>query len=212
MNQPETPPSLKTELPHENLFKGIANGFHQSIGRLPAPMVIILIIALSVSIISGIGLQFAETNAKRGNYLPLRLSVDDKKPALQPQTLKGIWVYDDDVQTITIQFGIDNFELIQAKKNEPFVRYFVRGGYRTEGNILILQGRKDLGSPYDSNRLELKFLPLEFNTLNIIGEIARGIMLWRIPVSERNQMLPSLQDEFPLADTRPMGFIQVSKQ
>lgn len=203
------------EIARENLFLGISRGLSDSIGRLPGPMVVILVIAASVSVLLGVFLQVMSARDKPV-YLPLRIEINQTKPALNPQHLRGIWVYDDDVQTLTIRFGVDVFELIQAKKDIPNARYYVRGGFRVEGDVIILQQREDLGAPRDLNRLELKFIPLEMDVMNVRAEHSTGrqagMMLWRMPQAERDRLLPSLQAELPLMDTRPMAFIQISKQ
>ena len=201
----------KGAIPRDNPFQGIARGLAESVDRLPAPMVIILVIAATVSILAGVVMELsARARDSEDVYLPLRVEVNEQKPAIATATLRGMWVYTDIVQTMSIRFGVDTFELMQARKDETYSRYYVRGGYRTEGNILILQSRKDLGSPNYPDHPELKFIPMELPVLNIETEAAKGIMLWRIPQSERDKFAPSVIDDFPFTDTRPMGFVKVS--
>jgi hypothetical protein len=201
----------KGEIARDNLFLGIARGLHDSVGRLPGPMMVILVVALSVSVLTGVVMQVMSTQNK-DSYLPLRLTVNPDKPALHAENLRGVWVYTDPVQTMTIRFGVDVFELIQVKKDYTLTRFFVRGGFRTEGNILILEQRKDLGAPQDRRRLELKFIPLVMDVINVEVEQSQSLMLWRMPKVERARLPDALQVEFPLMDERPMVFTQISKQ
>jgi hypothetical protein len=201
-----------TELARDNPFRGIASGLRASIEKLPGPMVIIIVVALSIAITLGIVMKISTALNKEAKYLPLTISVDEDKPAISPIQLRGTWLYDDDVQSMSIRFGVDVFEITQMRKGEKYVRYYVRGGYRTEGNVLILQVREDLGAPFEPTRMELRFIPLEFDKLNVRVELTDKIMLWRIPPSERAKFDQSLQDDFPLTDKNPMPFVRLTRQ
>lgn len=206
-----TPRSEVTAIARDNPFKSIAQGLKSSVERLPGPMVIILVLALAVSLSLGIIMKISSHFSQKDVYLPLRLSVDAEKKAIMPEQLRGTWVYNDQTQSMSIRFGVDVFEIMQRRAGETYIRYYVRGGYRTEGNILILQIREDLGSPFEPTQPLLKFIPMEFDQLNIDVELSDKLMLWRIPSSERKYIPLSAQDDFPLTDERPMPFIRISR-
>jgi hypothetical protein len=201
-----------TEIARDNPFRGIMTGLRSSIEKLPGPMVVIMVLALSIAIMLGIAMKISVALNKDAEFLPLRISIDADKPAINPAHLRGTWLYDDNVQSMSLRFGVDVFEITQMRKGEKYVRYYVRGGYRTEGNVLILQIREDLGAPFEPTRMELRFIPLEFDKLNVRVELTDKIMLWRIPSSERAKFDPSLQDEFPLTDKHPMAFVRLTRQ
>lgn len=201
-----------TALPREKPFQDIVSGIKNSVARLPGPMMVILIGALSIAIGLGIVMKIATEWNNKAEYLPLRISVDSNKPAVTAEQLRGTWLYDDDIQTMTMRFGTDVFELMQLRKGENYVRYYVRGGYRTEGDVLILQVRKDLGAPFEPMRQDMTFIPLEFDKMNVRIELANRIMLWTIPSSERAKFAESLMDDFPLTDKHPMPFVRIADQ
>lgn len=174
---------------------------------------IILVFAATIAVLLGVFIQvMGHRSAESNAYLALRLDVDASKRVVNADLLRGVWVYSDTVQTMTIHFGVNGFELIRAPKGADNVRYFIRGDFKVVGNVLILQARNDLGTPFDERRLNLTFLPIEMQGLNIVVEQSQNMMLWRIPVSERTRFTPTMNESFPLADTRPMAFVRIANR
>ncbi len=185
------PPAQKRfiiPIPRENPFGAIAAMFKTSIGNLPAHLVIIFVVALVVSVLCGFFLKFTgPKHIDRNAYLVLEIKPEKDKPLLSDTALRGLWAYQGADHVVTLEMGNGVFELLLRYPEAPKVRYFVRGGYRAEGNVLILQQRKDLGSPFDPD-YTIRFYPMSFSTLNLYAENNGQTMDWEIPNSQRKEL------------------------
>lgn len=156
----------------------------QSFGRLPSLLVVILAIAAVLAIGAGLFLKAEKPRQSENAYLALKIKPQIGRAAINPGFLNGIWVYEDDTRQASVHFGNDIFELISWTKGDKYNRYFIRGGYRVEGDVLILQARKDLGTPYLANHLEVTFSPIDFTGINIHAVLLPQRMNWSIPKSQ----------------------------
>lgn len=158
-------------------------------GRLPAHLVIVFFAALTLTVLCGLFLKFQESQASKNNvYLSERLTPDKAKRALNENDLRGVWVMgaENTLATLRLQNGI--FELTARYKTDEFTRYFIRGGYRIDGNVIIMQERQDLGTPLDPAHFEYKFYPLSVKNINFYAEINGSVMIWQTPGHEQSRL------------------------
>lgn len=201
---PKTDKDPVIPIPRENPFRAISRMFHSSVGRLPGHLVVIFCISLVLAVMAGVVLKLAETGEdKPQNYLVQRLEVDQTKPVLAEEALRGVWVHEQVSEAggvmTTIRIGSGVFELMSWDKRNVTVRTFIRGGYRINGNVLILQQRKELGTPLDVNHPDYRFYPLEFEALNLYAQSDGRVMTWQTPAHEKKRLrlqLPLYQDLF----------------
>lgn len=171
----------------ENPFMTLGRLFKSSAGKLPAHLVIIFVVALVFATICGFILRFSEAPGA-GEYLVKRVQAEQDQPTLTETALRGIWAFQQADQIFTLKMGAGVFEMIMRYPAQPSVRYFVRGGYRFEGNILILQQRKDLGSPLDMNNLQVKYYPMEFTAINLYAAVNGRNLSLRLPRGETGRL------------------------
>ena len=175
-------------LPRENPFKAMAAMIRASAGRLPGHLIVIFIAALSITILCGVALKLAGGQEGRAGELSLRIKPETDKPVLTEPALRGIWIAQNGESVLTLRVGSGIFEIIYRDLGNDLTRYFMRGSYRFEGNVLILQQRKEMGSPYDPANLQLQFYPLEVGGLNLYVDLLQAGMAWRIPNSEMGRL------------------------
>lgn len=184
MNEREPEP-----IPRENPFRAMGRMLKTSVGRLPAHLVIIFFISLVITILFGVFLQFTEkASAVQNGYLPERLAPEEERAALREDQLKGVWLHKTGESLITMRIGGGIFEIISQEAGVPFARYFIRGGYKIDGNVLVMQERKDLGTPYDPEHFEYKFYPLSFRNINLYAENDGRLMVWQTPPREAKRL------------------------
>lgn len=183
------PDEKPVPLPRENPFRAMTRLLKSSLGKLPAHLVIIFFSSLAVTALFGIVLRVSEIQGgKNSAYLAERLSPKEDAAPLNESLLSGTWVSEMGDYIVTLRLANGTFEIISRYKPSPFSRYFIRGGYRSEGNVLILQERKDLGTPIDREHLEYKFYPLSIKTINLYAQTNGQVMVWETPRGERNRL------------------------
>jgi hypothetical protein len=182
-------------------------------GKIPAPLIFILVFAAVMAIFIG-SLMMVVQNQERSDqeFLAQRLSADENKPALQEQNLAGIWLHRSDTQISTLRLGNGLFEWIAKDPTFPNVRTFIRGSYKIQGNILILHQRYDLGVPYDLNRPEITFFPQPFANINLKVEMTDKIMLWQLVPSEIDQTPREIQDFWRAHQAQGLRWMKISNQ
>ncbi len=179
--KPENPEPL----PRENPFRALAKMAQESLGRLPGHLVVIFFIALTLAVLIALAMNFAgRREASKDSYLQSRLEPQSDKAVLTDAQLRGTWLYKKDERIAVLKIGNGLFEIITYLDSSAVSRSFLRGGYRTEGNVIVLQGRKDLGSPIDPRHYEYRFYPLDVNSVSLYAETDGRIMTWRTPASE----------------------------
>lgn len=183
------PDEKPVPIPRENPFRAMAKMMRNSLGSLPAHLVVIFVLSLTLTVLCGIFIRFAEIRNDRNNaYLPERLGPDKGMAALDAGRLSGTWLSEMGDYVVTLELGRDSFEIIARYKGAPISRYFIRGGFRTDGNVLIMQERKDLGTPIDTDHLEYKFYPLGLKNINLYAETNGQVMVWKTPSKERDRL------------------------
>lgn len=186
----------------ENPFRALGRLIKASAGKIPAHLVIIFVVALVVATIFGFVLRFSDA-PQPGDYLVKRVKAEASQPALTEAVLRGIWAYQLGDEIFTLKMGSGAFEIVMRYPGAPSIRYFIRGGYRIEGNVLILQQRKDLGSPLDMENLQVKYYPMEFAALNLYASVNGRILSWRVPQSENGRLSRSDLDAQSLLRASP---------
>ncbi len=182
------------ELPRENPFRNILQMLKASVGRMPAALIVILAVALVAAVLTGVFLKFAGSGDNRVVYLPQRIEAKSGARTGENQ-LRGVWVFQDAQNVSTLRIGSGVFEMIVWPKGSKYTRYFLRGGYRVAGDVLILQQRKDLGAPVDPQRLELTFMPISFSDVNLRLSFRGNQMLWSVPKREIRNLPESLRTD-----------------
>ena len=173
----------------ENPFLALSKMVKGSLGRLPAHLVIIFCLSLVVTVLIGVMMQFLERGrAAQPQYLPQRLMAEQDKPALREDQLRGVWVHKTGPVLIRLRIGEGIFEMIVYEDNVPYARTFIRGGYKIDGNVMVFQERKDLGTPIDPEHFEYKFYPMSFSNINLYAENDGKIMIWRTPGKEARRL------------------------
>ncbi len=174
-----------TSLPRENPFRAISQMFHASVGKLPAHLVVLFVVSLAVTVLFGLLVEVnVASKISRDAYLPLTIKPDAAKPVLTEEGMKGVWVHEEDTRLTTLRMGNGIFEMIVRNSSQPYTRFFVRGGYRLEGNVLIMQVRGDLGAASDPDHLDIKYYPIALERLNLYAENNGTAMAWHIPSSQ----------------------------
>ncbi len=183
--KPENPESL----PRDNPFRALSKMARDSLGRLPAHLVVIFFVALTLAVLIGVAMQFAaRREISKDAYLQSRLAPQSDKPVVTEEQIRGVWLYKSGERIATLRVGNGIFEVITYINNGSVSRSFLRGGYRIEGNMLVMQTRKDLGTPIDPNHYEYKFYPLAVETISLYAETDGRIMEWQTPASERQRL------------------------
>ena len=188
MSEPDSVEKTSTPavdpLPRENPFRAMAQMMRSSAGRLPGHLVVLFAIALSVTILCGVAMKIASSQGENTSALALRIKPEEGKPVLTEAAMRGVWIAQSGESVLTLRVGNGIFEIIYRELDNDLTRYFLRGSYRLEGNVLILQQRKEMGSPYDPANLQLQFYPLEVGSLNLYVDLLQTGMTWRIPNNE----------------------------
>lgn len=209
---PKNDSSKIVPIPRENPFMAISKMVKTSVGRLPGHLVVIFGVALAVTILCGVVLQMAENKAREESvYLPERLISQANQPVLTEAQLRGIWVYQAGKYIMTLKIGGGVFELISRYTDDPVSRYFVRGGYKTNGNVLILQERKDLGTPIDPEHLEYQFYPMAMGNINLYAQSNGQIMNWATPSKELRR-LDNVEEEVQIIFGENVSWVKISAQ
>lgn len=178
-------------LPRENPFKSMLQMMRASTGRLPGHLVVIFALSLAVTMLCGIAFKLAAPAPGTESSLALRIKPEEGRQVLSETALRGAWVAQGRDSVLTLRLGNGIFEIIYKDLGSDTTRYFIRGSYRMEGNVLILQQRKEMGSPFDPANLQIEYYPLELGSLNLYADLSRTGMAWRIPDREMRRLTSS---------------------
>lgn len=179
-----------------------------SADKLPLPLLIIILTALVLTVGTGIAMKMATPSAKNA-FLPLRIEVDESKPAIDAARIQGYWTATGGDKTMSLRLDTTGFELIIKPPGKNYNRRFSRGSYRVEGNVLILSPRGDLGKP-SLNSEGLVFNPIALSNININVEENGKLMVWLIPKSERAYQDRDVLSLFPETPEKPMTWVKMS--
>ncbi len=187
----------------------------ESMGKLPAPLVIILLSALLLSVLAGLALKFSARD-REISLLPLRVSVDQAAPVVSLEAVEGMWAFtpvDGKGPGMVLRLEKGVFEWVVKPIGQKYERVFARGNYRIDGNIMIFGQRGDMGKPATSVELGLVFFPMNLQSLNVKVEQKGQIMAWIIPASELRRMDDDMRHMFaPASNNRPMAWVRMTPQ
>lgn len=172
-----------------NIFKDMKSLLLGSIGRLPASLVVILLMSMAVAVLTGVLLQFTKPIETQADFLPQRIESNVSLTPIEEKIIQGTWVYQHDKFAMTFSFIGDRFEWIVALGDIAEVQYYARGNYKISGDVLILATRPDLGVPYDPSKPWLKYIPLAMKNLNAKVKIGKDSLIWDVPSNEQKRIL-----------------------
>ncbi len=163
--------------PIDNPFLQIPVLLKEAASRMPAPLVIILAVSATVAILVGVALELAKPEATNA-FLPLRIAAN-ANVTLDESQMVGFWGYQDENLQMTLQMRNGGFEWLLANPANEYTRYYTRGSYKIEGDVIILQQRDDFGAPVDLQRLDVTYLPSTLRDVNIRVSFENNKMIWR---------------------------------
>ena len=179
--------------------------------RIPAPLVIIVLIAAIVAIGAGLVLRQAREGRVAGDdFLTLRLAPGADGGTLTENALVDSWGLQNKVAGIGIRFRNGVYEWIMARGDLPGVRFYSRGSYRVAGDVLILQPRDDMGMPPEAADGGARYLPLAMTGINTRARIVGGTLLIAIPATELARQPKEFADMIDGLDTDNLDFKRLS--
>jgi hypothetical protein len=189
-------------LPPDHPLVMIRRMVEESAGRLPAPLVIIAMTALVAAVLSGALLSTLASGKKTSSgfeFLPVRVEADAASPALDEKLLRGVWVSRQGEFVSSLQLAGGKFEWMVRWGKDNNTRYYARGDYKIDHDVLVLGQRVDMGKPYDPDNPFMIYLPLSLKDINVRARLdpVAGRMAWQIPQSERKRQVPAFLRAFP---------------
>jgi hypothetical protein len=207
----DSKPKPSAEVPSDNPFVQMSKMLSASVGRIPTQLVVLLVASLLAAVVTGLMMKFEITGSKGdGVFPPVRVSATEGARAVESRELNGTWMHQNENSTMTLQFKNGMFELVVRKGSPQSIsnyRYFARGDYRLQGNVLALGQRADLGKPPTPDGTFFEFLPLDLQTINVQLDVNDRLMLWTLPRSELARQTPSLLSVFPPDTSKPMVWV-----
>lgn len=201
---------------------------------LPLPLVAIILAGFLAVFLAGSVLYFLPAPEANG-FLKQRLRAEKATPdALRD--LSGTWVYQSTALSMGLKFApmkrvVDEgsgqdlvagvFEWVAARGDMPKARFYARGSYRIDGDVLILQQRDDMGAPIDRQKPWMAYLPMAMEKINVRmdwvasadknGSAIKPLqMQWVLPKSERDLMMREFFLVWPDQDVGPLYWSKVS--
>lgn len=157
-----------------------------SVGRLPAALVIILVMSVAAASVSAILMAVYERQTSQKEFMPQRLESIAGANPISEVHLQGIWSMQNKNFAMNITLVDKKFEWIIKMKNEGTVLYFLRGNYKLNGDVMVLGGRKDMGAPSDPIPSGRQYMPVDIVDINMRVDVDKKQMIWHVPVSEQN--------------------------
>lgn len=208
---PPKPPKPKKELkplPPDHPLVVMKLLLAQSVGRMPAKLVILLMAALVAAVVTGVSLKWSRPESDGNKYLPLRLAPDTAAPALTEQDLQGTWIANTDTMVMSLLVEKGGYEWVAKNKEDKYLRLYAVGNYRIEGNVLVLGQRSDLAPPEIAGDHFIQFLPLGFANINFGAQVNDRLMLWTLPATERRRLDIDFNRIFPADPARPITWVR----
>lgn len=189
----------------------------ESAGRLPAPLVVIILFALVMSVLAGfllMGLQSENRGNGRYEFLPVRVAADQNAPAVTDKMLSGVWVSQQGEFVSSLLISGDKFEWMVRWGKDNNTRYYARGSLKTTGDVLVLGQRIDMGRPYDRENPFLSYMPLSLKDINVHVRFDpnAGKMIWTVPISERRRQEAFFLKALPPESEKEMVWIKPRKK
>ncbi|HNQ91485.1 MAG TPA: hypothetical protein PKI93_00975 [Alphaproteobacteria bacterium] len=195
---PKSPDDDKTD--PSNPFHLIKVMVGASVGKMPAGLVILLVLALAAASAAGLALKYArgEQDIRKGE---VRLA--PSAGAVETVLANGVWAAAHKHYVMSFSIVRDRFEWIVIDNDSPNIRYFARGEWKLDFDVLSLTQRKDMGYASDPDNRQLRFIPIPFDDfeMRLSGEGKK--MVWSIPESEYSRiegLLGELFDNAPQTD------------
>lgn len=208
------PATVDADNPFVLIRKTLATIFDGTVGKLPTPLVMILVMSLLAAVLAGLALKMVEkpkTNVPfEEKFLPVRLTPDAGAPELTKAALEGVWVTPKGELSMTVRFtkaGL--FEWIIQPPDTKYLRQYVRGNYRIAGNVLILGQRPDLGKPPAPTVEVVEYLAIKMKNLNARVGINPKVMVWQVPPSELALQNDVVSGLFPADGTKPLTWVKI---
>ena len=183
------PTKVDADNPFVMMSRMLGQIFNKSVGRLPAPLVIIFLVSLALAVLAGLALKAVQKPEVKltpmERLLPLRLALDEDAKPINQAALVGVWVSPKGQISMTIRFTDQGlFEWLIQPPNSMYLRQYIRGSYRVEGDVLVLGQRPDLGKPEPLREEIMDYLSLNVRNLNAKVEMTPKLMVWQIPEVE----------------------------
>ena len=180
-----------------NPFREMKQMIVDSIGRIPAALVVIFVVAMTIAALSGLMIKVASDRQEQKRvFMPLRLEAAVNFEPINLKKLQGQWVYQNTDFAMSLAIIGDRFEWIVKFDSIKEAQFYARGNYRIDGNVIILGQRPDLGKPYDQSQPWIKFMPIAMKDVNAYIEMNGKDMVLTIPSSERTNILSHTSDIF----------------
>lgn len=160
-----------------------------SLGRIPAALVIIFVVAVTLSLLAGLFLKVSSREKPEQVFMPLRLEASENAPHISLKRLQGQWVSQSPDYAMSFTFIGDRFEWIMRFADLKEAQFYARGNFRIDGDVLVIGQRPDLGQPYDPEQPWLKYIPMAMRDLNARISIDGANLVWSVPTSEQKKII-----------------------
>ncbi len=150
-------------------------------------LVAILLGAALFAIFAGVGMGYAKKE-KRDQPVSMMSLTPSPDVQMTESFLQGVWVHSQEEYATSLSIIGDKFEWIVSLSAYSGTRFFSRGVVHTEGDVLVLETRDDMGYPFDKDKLWIDYLPISMKNLNIRYDVQKGKMAWAIPLSEASRV------------------------
>lgn len=180
----------------------------ESVGKLPTPLVLIFVLSLALSVLASALLLLARPKAHPYEYLPLRLTPRAESVIFSAKRLQGTWKARVSKYPMTLQFKDSMFEWVVQEDGEPNLRYFARGNFKLEQDILILAQRPDIGRPYDPKNRYLVYLPLSLKNINVYSTLQKDALSFSVPQEERKILSSQFLRFLPTNVNEPLLWVK----
>ena len=192
----------------DHIFTRMKNMLAGSLNKLPTPLVLILMASLLAVVLTGLSVKFM-AGKPQDPFLAQRLSADSSAPSLDMARMMGLWTANINGYTMTLRLQDNAFEWVVRPPNNEFERVFVRGNFKTVGNVLILGPREDMGKPETTLEQGVVFLPMGLSGLNMKAEENGRLMVWILPQSERRRQGTNIRNLFPSDAGKPLTWVRM---
>jgi len=168
---------------------------------IPQPLIWLIALALVLSLLVGGMLSYVKKTAMENTTGPLvRLESSETYANFDQEQLRsyfsGVWSHQTEDVAMSLSMVDDKFELIVAPARVPGVRYFVRGTFFINGDVLILEKKNNLGYSYDPDKRWLRYIPIPMNNVNIRYELVQRDMIWTLSDEESEHIRGGVNEFF----------------
>lgn len=158
-----------------------------SLGRIPAGLVIITVLAITLSLVAGAALQYAKEKASTYDPLLTRIKPGTEQ-TIDAKQFEGEWVTNHNGVAMSWQVVGNRFEWSMRRKSEKLIVYFCRGNWRLVNDVMIIEQRADMGYPEDPDNLNIRYIPIPMKNMQFYVHPKGNKVQWVIPASEYAQI------------------------